>query len=124
MISHETPVSAHGGLRRELNEELEMEVAAGDISYFSQFVFDAIYADCGIRQCYYFEIPIDSGVIDSLVLHEGAEMRLMTAEDIKEESFRLVPYDLGVLHLHMILRQKEKDGRTPGVENGLWANGS
>ncbi|MBL6935491.1 MAG: NUDIX domain-containing protein [Alphaproteobacteria bacterium] len=112
------------GLRRELNEELEMEVEAGDISYFSQFVFDAVYTDGGIRQCYYFEIPIDPGVVDTLVLHEGADMKLMTADDIKKESFRLVPYDLGVLHLHMILRQKEKDGRTPGTENGLWANGS
>ncbi len=93
------------GLRRELREELDLEVEAGDISYFSQFVFDAIYTDGGIRQRYYFEISIDPGVIDTLVLHEGADMKLMTADDIAEESFRFVPYDYGILRLHMLMRQ-------------------
>ena len=91
------------GLRRELHEELELE--AGDISYFSQLVFDAIYADGRIRQRYYFEISIGPGVIDTLVLHEGADMKLMTADDIAEESFRFVPYDYGILRLHMLMRQ-------------------
>jgi 8-oxo-dGTP pyrophosphatase MutT (NUDIX family) len=106
------------GLRRELGEELEME--AGDISYFSQLAFDAIYANGGVRQRYYFEISIDPGVIETLVLHEGAGMKLMTVDDIAEESFRVVPYDLGILRLHMILRGK--DGRAAGAENGVWAN--
>ena len=101
------------GLRRELDEELEMEVAAGDISYFSQFVFDAVYADGGIRQRYYFEVLIAPDVIDTLVLHEGADMKLMTADDIKEESFRFVPYDFCILSLHMLLWRE--DGRSLGA---------
>ena len=94
------------GLRRELREELELELEAGDISYFSQLVFDAIYADGGIRQRYYFEVPIDPDVIDTLVLHEGVDMRLMTADDIVAEFFRLVPYDLTILSMHRLLREK------------------
>ncbi len=96
------------GLRRELREELELE--AGDISYFSQFVFDAIYADGTIRQRYFFEVPIDPEVIDTLVLHEGAGMKLMTADDITEEISRLIPYDVAILRLHMLLQQTPASG--------------
>ncbi len=92
------------GLRRELHEELEME--ADDISYFSKFVFDAIYADGSIRQRYYLQVPIDAGVIESLVLHEGADMQLMTADDIAAESFRFVPYDFAIIRMHMLLRER------------------
>ena len=91
------------GLRRELREELELD--PGDISYFSQFVFDAVYDDGTLRQRYYFEIPIDPDVINTIVLHEGAGMRLMAADDIAEEMFRVAPYDLAILRMHMLLRQ-------------------
>ncbi len=93
------------GLRRELLEELELRLEASDISYFSQLVFDSIYADGTPRHRYYFEVPIDSGVIDTLVLHEGAAMKLMTADDIAREAFRFVPYDFTILCLHMLLQQ-------------------
>jgi len=108
------------GLRRELREELELE--AGGIRYFTQLVYDAIYADGTIRQRYFFEVPIEPGVIDSLVLHEGAAMRLMTADDMAEESFRFVPYDFGILRMHMLLRRK--DGRTTATEDSLSADRS
>jgi 8-oxo-dGTP pyrophosphatase MutT (NUDIX family) len=96
------------GLRRELHEELELE--AGDISYFSQFVFDAIYADGTLRQRYYFEVPIDPDMVDTLVLHEGAAMRLMTEDDIAEEMLRFIPCDLAILRLHMLLQQTRASG--------------
>ena len=108
------------GLRRELREELELE--AGDISYFSQFVFDAVYADGTLRQRYYFEAPIYPDVIDTLVLHEGAGMRLMAVDDIAEEIFRFVPYDLAILRMHMLLRRNEEG--ILGAENGLSTDGS
>jgi len=110
------------GLRRELLEELELELEAGETRYFTQLVFDAIYADGTLRQRYFFEVPIEPGVIDGLVLHEGAAMRLMTADDMAEESFRFVPYDFGILRMHMLLRQN--DGGTPGTKNGLSADRS
>ena len=108
------------GLRRELAEELELE--AGNISYFTQLVFDAVYADGGLRQRYFFEVPIEPDVIDGLVLHEGAAMRLMTADDMAEEAFRFVPYDFGILRMHMLLRRNE--GGILGTKNGLSADRS
>ena len=90
------------GLRRELREELELEVSG--IHYFTQLAFDAVYSDGGLRQRYFFEVPIEPRALDSLVLHEGAAMRLMTTDDIAEESFGFVPYDFSILHLHMFLR--------------------
>jgi len=89
--------------------------------YFTQLVFDAIYADGSLRQRCFFEVPIEPDIIDGLVLHEGAAMRLMTAENMAEESFRFVPYDFGILRMHMLLRQN--DGGTLGAENGLSADG-
>ena len=96
------------GLRRELGEELEIKV--NEISYFSQFVFDAIYADGALRQRYYFEVPIDLNMIDTLVLHEGAGMKLMTANDIADSVSRIGPYDLTVLRLHILLSLARASG--------------
>jgi 8-oxo-dGTP pyrophosphatase MutT (NUDIX family) len=112
--------SPEAGLRRELREELELE--AGGMRYFTRLAFDAIYADGGLCQRYYFEVPIKPGLMDSLVLREGAAMRLMTANDIAEESFRFVPYDLGILRMHMLLWRK--DGERLGGETGLSVAGS
>jgi 8-oxo-dGTP pyrophosphatase MutT (NUDIX family) len=90
------------GLRRELWEELELE--ADRISYFSQVAFDAVFADGAIHQRYYFEVPVSIGVVDTLTLHEGAGMKLMTPEDITREMARIVPYDLAFVQLHRHLR--------------------
>ena len=98
------------GLRRELLEELELEVEVGDISYFSQFVFDAIYADGTLRQRYFFEVSIEPDMIDSLVLHEGAGMMLMTADGIADSVSRVLPYDLAILRLHILLGQARASG--------------
>ncbi len=102
------------GLRRELREELELE--ADRISYFSQLAFDAVFTDGTTHQRYYFEVPVSISVVDSLTFHEGAEMRLMTADDIAREALRFVPYDFGILRMHMLLRQN--DGETSGAKNG------
>lgn len=96
------------GLRRELAEELELEV--DEINYLSQFVFDAIYADSTLRQRYYFEVPIDPDVIEALVLHEGAGMKLMTEDDIADSVSRVGPYDLTILRLHILLGQARASG--------------
>ena len=96
------------GLRRELHEELELEV--DEINYFSQFVFDAVYVDGTLRQRYYFEVPIDPDVIDTIVLHEGAGMKLMTADDIADSVSRVGPYDLTILRLHILLDQVRASG--------------
>ncbi len=92
------------GLRRELLEELELKLEPGDITYFSQMAFDAIYADGGFRQRYFFEASIDPGVMDDLVLHEGAGMKLMTTDDIIRDAFHFVPYDFAILRLHILKR--------------------
>ena len=104
------------GLRRELLEELELELELepGSVAYFSQMVFNAVYSDGGLRQRYFFEAPLDPGVIDTLVLHEGAEMKLMTTDDIAREALRFVPYDFAILRMHMLLRQAREQGA--GVE--------
>ena len=96
------------GLRRELHEELELEV--DEINYFSQFVFDAVYADGALRQRYYFEILISPDVIYTLVLYEGVGMELMTADDIADSISKIGPYGLTILRLHILLSQAHASG--------------
>ena len=57
-----------------------------------------------------FEIPIDPDMVDTLVLHEGAGMKLMTADDITGLVSRIAPYDLTILRLHILLSQSRAGG--------------
>ncbi len=100
------------GLRRELREELELE--AGEVRYFTQIAFDAVFAGDMIHQRYYFEVPVSTGVVDTLTLHEGAGLELMTPEDITREMARIVPYDLAFIQLHRNLEKAWPLGRGAG----------
>ena len=88
--------------RRELIEEIGYE--AGEVSYFTQFIYDAVYTDCGTRQRYYFHVPFDAHLMDTLILTEGADMRLMTMDDITGVAPKIVPYDFAALQLHFMHR--------------------
>jgi len=95
----ESPETA---LRRELMEEIEF--SPGEMTFFTQLAFDAVYSDSGSRRRWYFEAPIDPAIIPDLVLHEGADLRLLTSEELFEMAPAFVPYDFAVVHLHMIIR--------------------
>jgi 8-oxo-dGTP diphosphatase len=89
----ETPGTA---LARELNEELSFVPA--EIRYFTQIAWDFERWDLGIKLRYTFEVPIASGEIDRLVLHEGQGMRLFSAQEVLREP-RLTPYDAHALRM-------------------------
>ncbi|MGO8920314.1 MAG: NUDIX domain-containing protein [Stellaceae bacterium] len=84
-------------LARELKEELELEQE--DAEFFARFDFDL----AGLRLPRYFRsyylVPITRAVQRRLVLHEGAEMRVFSGEQILQES-RVTPYDSFALFLH------------------------
>jgi 8-oxo-dGTP pyrophosphatase MutT (NUDIX family) len=90
----ETPREA---LRRELKEELELEVAA--FEEFTRFDFD--FGGLGQKSVFriFYEVPVTVSGYSRLVLHEGAEVRAFTGAEILAEP-RVTPYDAFALFLH------------------------
>jgi 8-oxo-dGTP pyrophosphatase MutT (NUDIX family) len=95
----EDPVAA---LRRELREELELEL--GEARFFAGFDFDL--PGLGLKRYFrrYYVVPITHAVCRGLVLHEGAEMRVFSGEAILREH-RVSPYDSFALFLHHARRR-------------------
>jgi 8-oxo-dGTP pyrophosphatase MutT (NUDIX family) len=84
-------------LKRELAEELELEIAAAQL--FARFDFDIL--ESGLQRFYraYYIVPITPAVHARLRLHEGAQMRVFPAADILLEQ-HVTPYDAFALYLH------------------------
>jgi 8-oxo-dGTP pyrophosphatase MutT (NUDIX family) len=86
-------------LARELREELELELQQGQAQFFAGFDFDL--AGLGLERYFrrYYLVPITRAIRSTLVLHEGAEMRVFSGEAILSEP-RVTPYDGFALFLH------------------------
>jgi 8-oxo-dGTP pyrophosphatase MutT (NUDIX family) len=84
-------------LARELHEELELDIA--EATFFAGFDFDlgGLALPRYFRR--YYLVPITCATLGRLVLHEGAEMRVFTGEEILSEP-RVSPYDHFALFLH------------------------
>ena len=84
-------------LRRELHEELELEVT--DAKLFVGFDFDL--RPMGLKRYFrnYYEVRIAASSVDKLVLHEGTEMRALPGDEALSLA-RIVPYDAFALFLH------------------------
>jgi 8-oxo-dGTP pyrophosphatase MutT (NUDIX family) len=83
-------------LRRELREELELELPSPRL--FTRFHFDLHPVGLGCYFRSYYEVPLGEDVFTRLVLHEGAAMRKFTGNAALQ--MRLVPYDGFALFLH------------------------
>ena len=84
-------------LRRELWEELELEVATAQL--FVRFDFDL--TPMGLTRYFraFYEVPISGAAYRRLVLHEGVEMRALSGDDALSLP-RLSPYDSFALFMH------------------------
>ncbi len=74
-------------LRRELREELELEV--NDARLFA--------LDCYFRR--YYEVPVTIAAWNRVVLHEGSDVRALTGDEALSLP-RISPYDAFALFLH------------------------
>lgn len=86
-------------LCRELNEELALNVLVNDISYFTRLDMDFSFAGHGVKKRDFFRIEIDAEVVPKLQLHEGADVRVFTGEEILLEP-RVTPYDRWAIWLN------------------------
>jgi 8-oxo-dGTP pyrophosphatase MutT (NUDIX family) len=87
-------------LRRELEEELEMQIQAAMLNEFVKFDFDL--NRLGQKKCYrtYYEIKTTAAEVGRFVLHEGAEMRLFAVNELFGLS-NVAPYDSFAIWLHL-----------------------
>lgn len=101
-------------LRRELHEELELEIDATRARLFTRFEFDLqpLGLELYFRSCY--EVIVSPAEFGRLVLHEGAAMRSIAGDEML--AMRLVPYDGFALFLHH--RQKRLVPSTTGAPSG------
>jgi 8-oxo-dGTP pyrophosphatase MutT (NUDIX family) len=85
-------------LRRELSEEIEFELDARRATLFARFDFDLRPAGLGSYYRSYYEVAMSRQEFNRLVLHEGADMRAFTTNEVL--ALRLSPYDGFALLLH------------------------
>src|SRR5882672_8729111 len=66
-------------LRRELREELDLEISQAQL--FVQFEFDL--TPIGLKRYFraYYEVPVTPAAFDRLVLGEGADMRALPGDE-------------------------------------------
>jgi 8-oxo-dGTP pyrophosphatase MutT (NUDIX family) len=87
---------ADQALLRELREELGIEVS--DTRYFTEFSFDFRFCGRGRVWRRYYRISVTSRMTETMVLGEGSDMRVFSAQEILNLP-RLVPYDAFALWL-------------------------
>lgn len=90
----EDPVDA---LKRELREELELEIETAE--FFARFDFDIDGVQLPRFYRNYYVVSISRAVEECLVVHEGAAKRLFSGDEILEQP-NLTPYDAFALFLY------------------------
>jgi 8-oxo-dGTP diphosphatase len=89
--------SAADALRRELLEELDLEVASYEP--LLTCVYDLWFEDRRTRKAF-FSVEITEAQAGRLVLGEGQGMAWLRFEEVMARADQVVPYDLSVIALH------------------------
>jgi 8-oxo-dGTP pyrophosphatase MutT (NUDIX family) len=84
-------------LRRELREELELEVTEARLFATIDYDLRSIGLDCYFRR--YYEVPVTIAAWNRVVLHEGSDVRALTGDEALSLP-RISPYDAFALFLH------------------------
>ncbi len=95
--------SAIDALRRELREELALELGAAAAVRFGHVSFGVDPVGIGSVCREYFEVRIEPASVGAMRLGEGAGLRLVDGHDALHR-MRLVPYDAFALWLHYYQR--------------------
>jgi 8-oxo-dGTP pyrophosphatase MutT (NUDIX family) len=86
------------GLRRELEEELGLEIGDAPLRPFTHFTFDLAVMGQGAIGRSYFEVRVAASALSRLTLSEGREMRFFRGAALLQE--RVVPYDRFAIWMH------------------------
>jgi 8-oxo-dGTP pyrophosphatase MutT (NUDIX family) len=88
---------AVAALRRELREELDLDMA--EARHFVRFEFDLTSMGLGRYFRAYYEVPVTLAAFDRLTLHEGADMCALSGDEALALPC-MSPYDGFALFLH------------------------
>ena len=88
-------------LRRELNEELMLNLEPKALRYFTRFDFDFGFAGIKPIWRYFYEAILPPDVVPTLQLNEGSDVCLFSGEAILSATISLTPYDAFALWLHI-----------------------
>lgn len=89
--------SAEAGLKREVQEELALEIDSAE--YFTEFTFDFSFRGLGHVWRRYYLVMLDSNELNRLQLGEGRALRVFTARELLRQP-RVVPYDAFAVWMH------------------------
>lgn len=94
------------GLRRELREELDLDVS--ELRYVTRFDFD--FSSFGSGRCarHYYEVRIGIDALDGLRLGEGQRMEAVPLPELLLER-PVAPYDSFALWLHDAARRRRAE---------------
>ena len=93
----ETGESPFDGLRRELREELAIDVTTA--TYFTAVDYDFSFCGRGWFKRHYFIVPLERRQLGDIRLGEGAGWREMSIRDVLAEP-KVVPFDHWALWLY------------------------
>ncbi len=96
--------TAEAALRRELREEIGIEV--GRPRYFSRISFDFTYRGSIVADRYYYEAMISAAEHGAIRLGEGADVKAFVGKDILN-GMRVTPYDAMAIWMHMTRGEQE-----------------
>lgn len=91
----ESPLDA---LRRELREEVELEVAGA--RQFTRFDFDFSPVGYAMVSRFYFEVLVPEAQFRRFILHEGADVQAFSGEHLLITR-RVTPYDAFAVWMHL-----------------------
>jgi 8-oxo-dGTP pyrophosphatase MutT (NUDIX family) len=91
--------SVEEGLRRELGEEIGVDLGKGALKHFSTVAFGLEFAGLGVVRRAYYEAHIDEAQAASLRLGEGSRFAFYAAR-VALGTLRVTPYDAFALWLH------------------------
>jgi 8-oxo-dGTP pyrophosphatase MutT (NUDIX family) len=91
--------SPNDALRRELDEELQLDLAACSVKFFGRFDFNVEPAGIAAFDRLYFDVEIRAERVLNLRLGEGQAMRLVGGHNALHD-LQMVPYDSFALWLH------------------------
>ena len=86
-------------LCRELHEELELELSAEQVSYFTRIDLDLSFSGHGNIRRDFYRVEVEPDVVSKLTLREGAALRVFSAKEILLEP-RVTPYDRWAIWLN------------------------
>jgi 8-oxo-dGTP pyrophosphatase MutT (NUDIX family) len=91
--------SEEAALRRELAEEIGIDIPPDAVRYVTRIDIDWNRPGCGMKTRAFFEVTLTAERVQSLILQEGADLRVFSPDEIRE--LRVTPYDAFGLWLHI-----------------------